>query len=249
MKIKVTTIDFEIPRRTKRLALLVGVPTAALLGAAALAYAGVPNTFSSGEPLSSSQMNANFSSLDARVTTLETAPGVPSGTIVAFGGGTAPTGWLPCDGSQLDGTNATYAALYAAIGTGFGGNSTSKAFNLPDLRGRFLRGWDDTSGNDPDAASRTPSQAGGNAGAKVGSLQGDQLASHTHGVNDPGHAHSINEFLAFSGPAINGGYTAGGQPFLGGNGTAAATTGITLAASGGSETRPRNVAVSYIIKL
>ena len=190
MKIKVTTIDFEIPRRTKRLAVIVGVPTAALLGAAALAYAGVPNTFSAGEPLSSSQMNANFSSLDARITTLEGAPqAVPSGTIVAYGGTTAPAGWVFCDGTSYSGTNATYAALYAALGTAYGGQTTTMAFNVPDLRGRFVRGADDGSGHDPDAASRIASAAGGNA-LGVGSLEDAAFASHNHGVVDPGHSHS-----------------------------------------------------------
>jgi microcystin-dependent protein len=238
MKIKVTTIDFQIPRRTKRIAVIAGVPAAVLLGAAALAYAGVPNTFNAGDALSSAKLNANFAAV------------APSGMIVAYAGTTAPAGWLPCDGSSLDGTNATYAPLYAAIGTAWGGNTTSMQFNLPDLRGRFLRGSDGMSGHDPDAASRTASNPGGNTGAMVGSLQGDAYASHTHGVNDPGHSHGITEFLSFAGPAYNGGYVPGSSPFLGGNGTAAAATGITLGASGGSsETRPRNVAVSYIIKL
>src|ERR1700722_946140 len=140
MKIKVTTIDFEIHSRTKRLAMIVGIPTAALLGAAALAYAGVPNTFSPGEMLSSSQMNAYFSSLGARPTTLETAaPSVPSGTVAAFAGSTAPAGWVLCDGSEYNGTSATYAALYTAIGVTFGdGNASAGSFNVPDLRGRVV---------------------------------------------------------------------------------------------------------------
>ena len=249
MKIKVTTIDFEIPRRTKRLALIVGVPTAALLGAAALAYAGVPNTFSPGEALSSSQMNANFSSLDGRITTLESAPqAAPSGTIVAYGGTAAPAGWVFCDGTSYSGSNATYAALYAAIGTAYGGQTATMAFNVPDLRGRFVRGADDGSGHDPDAASRTASATGGNA-MGVGSIEAAAFASHSHGVNDPGHSHS--SWATYSGTNLAaGGFNYAGTPDGAFHGaTAVAGTGITVSAAGGAETRPLNVAVSYIIKL
>ena len=258
MKIKVTTIDFEIPRRTKRIAMIAGLPAATLLGAAALAYAGVPNTFSSGEPLSSSQMNANFSSLDARITTLETAPqAVPVGTIIAFGGTTAPAGWVYCDGTSYSGTNATYAALFAAIGTAYGGQTATMAFNVPDLRGRFVRGADDGSGHDPDAANRVASATGGNA-LGVGSLEAAAFASHSHGVNDPGHSHGFSAYDWDNG--VVGGHWLGGGTSAPDNpnttfwteslATAASGTGITIqAAAGGTETRPLNVAVSYIIKL
>jgi microcystin-dependent protein len=62
---------------------------------------------------------------------------VPAGTIHAYGGSTAPSGYLVCDGAVLD--RATYPALFAAIGTNFGSPSGT-TFNLPDLRGQFLRG-------------------------------------------------------------------------------------------------------------
>jgi hypothetical protein len=71
MKIKIVTIDFEIPRRKKRIMILVGLPLGLLLGAAAIVHANVPNTFAPGDTLSAQKMNANFASLDARVTTLE----------------------------------------------------------------------------------------------------------------------------------------------------------------------------------
>ncbi len=53
----------------------------------------------------------------------------PLGAIVAFGGDTAPTGWLICDGSAISRT--TYAALFAAIGTKYGAGDGSTTFNLP----------------------------------------------------------------------------------------------------------------------
>ena len=59
---------------------------------------------------------------------------------------TPPAGWLKADGAAISRT--TYAALFAAIGTTYGiGNGTS-TFNLPDLRGEFLRCTDDGKGVD-----------------------------------------------------------------------------------------------------
>ncbi|TMQ07043.1 MAG: hypothetical protein E6J91_36570, partial [Deltaproteobacteria bacterium] len=100
--------------------------------------------------------------------------GIPQGTIVAFGGATAPSGWMLCDGSVVSRT--IYANLFAAIGNKFGGGDGVSTFNLPDLRGRFVRGVDGGAGRDPDAANRVPSTAGGSSGDAVGSLQGDATA-------------------------------------------------------------------------
>jgi len=248
MKIQVD-IDLPVPRWA-RIAALVVVPGAVILATTAIVRAGVPNVFATGDTLSAQKVNDNFAGLDGRITTLEATPGVPSGTIIAFGGATAPTGWLPCDGTQLDGTNAKYAALYAAVGTAYGGNTTSMQFNLPDLRGRFLRGWDHGAGHDPEAAART----GGDA---VGSQQGDETHSHGHGVNDPGHAHGFSAF-GWDSPWVSGHWLGGAtqapaQPgytfWLESLGTAAVGTGISIQPQGGAETRPANVAVNYIIKL
>lgn len=59
---------------------------------------------------------------------------IPSGLILPYGGSAAPSGWLICDGSAV--SRATYANLYAAIGTSYGVGDGSTTFNLPDLRGR-----------------------------------------------------------------------------------------------------------------
>lgn len=144
--------------------------------------------------------------------------GVPTGSMLPYGGTTAPSGWLLCDGAEV--SRSDYASLFAAIGTSFGSGDGSTTFNLPDLRGEFLRGWDNSRGRDPDAATRT----GGDA---VGSTQEDEFMSHTHTTsagysNNKGRVGSDNRHLVFSGH----------------------TTGAT----GGNETRPKNVAVNFIIK-
>lgn len=62
----------------------------------------------------------------------------PTGLIQAFGGGTAPSGYLLCDGSLV--SRVTYPGLFTAIGSTWGSGDGSTTFSLPDLRGQFLRG-------------------------------------------------------------------------------------------------------------
>ena len=89
---------------------------------------------------------------------------LPSGMINWFAGPTAPLGYLECDGSAVSRT--TYASLFSAIGTTFGTGDGSTTFNLPDLRGEFIRGWDNSKGTD--------------SGRTFGSSQADELKSHRH---------------------------------------------------------------------
>ncbi|WP_055326027.1 phage tail protein [Ralstonia solanacearum] len=69
-----------------------------------------------------------------------------AGLIAYFARSTAPNGWLKANGAAVSRT--TYAALFTEIGTTFGGGDGANTFNLPDLRGEFLRGWDDGRGVD-----------------------------------------------------------------------------------------------------
>lgn len=160
--------------------------------------------------------------------------GTPTGIISAFGGTTAPSGWLVCDGASYSTT--TYYNLFAAIGYTWGGSGGS--FNVPLLNnGRFLRG------------------VGGNAGA-LGTYQADQIGSHNHAatVTDPGHAHTPTSGGSFL--KIGGGPVSGPTYYAGGSGdntpfTNTVTTGISVAVgnTGGNETRPLNASVNYIIKI
>ena len=94
---------------------------------------------------------------------------VPAGAVSAFAGLSAgiPTGWLYCNGQGVSRT--TYSALFAQISTIYGAGNGSTTFNLPDLRGAFVRGWDGGRGLDP---SRN-----------FGSYQADSFASHAHTYN------------------------------------------------------------------
>lgn len=68
------------------------------------------------------------------------------GAIFYHGKSAAPSGYLKCNGAAVSRT--TYADLYAEIGTTFGAGDGSTTFNLPELRGEFPRGWDDSRGVD-----------------------------------------------------------------------------------------------------
>lgn len=152
---------------------------------------------------------------------------IPAGTILPYGAATAPDGYFVCDGSAVSRT--TYSDLFAVIGTSFGAGDGSTTFNLPNFEGRFLRGWSNGSGLDPDRASRGAMASGGNTGDNIGSVQSDQFKSHTHNISLGSGSVVASNYVA---PIANPG------PL----GTA------TSAASGGNETRPENAYVNFIIK-
>ncbi|QBP06145.1 tail fiber protein [Synechococcus phage S-B68] len=95
--------------------------------------------------------------------------GNPAGTVITFAGSSAPTGYLACDGALVSRT--TYADLFAAVGTVYGIGDGSTTFQLPDLRGEFIRGWDDGRGID--------------SGRAFGSTQNSANKAHTHDVTAP----------------------------------------------------------------
>lgn len=64
----------------------------------------------------------------------------PIGSITLYGGSSAPTGWLICDGSAVSRT--TYSNLFSVIGTSYGAGDGSTTFNLPNLKGKVPVGYD-----------------------------------------------------------------------------------------------------------
>lgn len=96
---------------------------------------------------------------------------------------TPPAGYLKANGAAVSRT--VYAWLFGKIGTTFGAGDGATTFNLPDLRGEFLRGLDDGRGVD--------------AGRAIGTAQADDLKSHSHG-NAAGATGASGGFGYFSGP-------------------------------------------------
>lgn len=164
----------------------------------------------------------------------------PSGTIVAYGGNAnnIPSGWLLCDGQSYLRTGE-YAPLFGVIGTQFGYEDGSH-FNVPDLRGMFLRGQNGTRNDawsDPDRDQRIASGLNGSTGNNVGSAQTDELRDHAH----ENLIVSLNQVVAVGSTAGAGSvYSQGGTPPPG--------YSIMSVSGGGNETRPQNVYVNYIIK-
>lgn len=114
-------------------------------------------------------------------------PAIDVGAIQLFAQSTPPPGWLKANGAAVP--RATYSALFAAIGTIYGSGDGTTTFNLPDLRGEFIRIWDDARGVD--------------TGRAFGSAQGANVEAHTHtasphthtassGTESVGHTHTVS---------------------------------------------------------
>lgn len=174
------------------------------------------------------------------------ASGVPVGTILTHAANTPPSGFLECNGSAI--SRSTYATLFSTIQTTFGVGDGSSTFALPDLRGQFVRGWANTGSTD---ASRV-----------FGSSQTDQNKNHTHTTDSQtltGSVSHLSASLAQNPGSASGVFSKGssasavGAP-SGGSGSAAAlgfdgTHSHTISSSGGgTEARPTNIALMYIIK-
>ena len=145
---------------------------------------------------------------------------VPSGASMWWPTASVPTGWLEANGQATTG----YTALAAIYGS-----------NLPDMRGTFARGWDHARGLDPNAPALLAYVA-------------DQLGPHTHTITDPTHVHNLS--------GNSNGSTGGASPLgpVGGSGyntstgVSAASTGITINSTSGTETAPKYMAWMFIIK-
>lgn len=167
----------------------------------------------------------------------------PAGMIIPFAGPAEniPDGWMLCDGSPI--SRSEYANLYKAIGVCWGTGDGATTFNLPDLRGMFLRGVSGDSGNDEDADSRVLlKDNGGNTGNNVGSYQGDAIRNITGvatGAPCEGYAGEPSGafYRAGSGTVRGHDYTV---PSVGFDASRVVPVG--------SDNRPKNVYVTYIIK-
>lgn len=156
--------------------------------------------------------------------------GCPPGMIMAWGGNSIPAGWLECTGAAISRT--TFAALFGAVGVLWGPGDGSTTFNIPSLRGAFLRGA---------GAGLNPSSRA------VGSYEADDVKPHNHPITDPGHSHVLSPSVYNSAGPSTGpsgtGYS--NQSYA----TGTALTGISVGNNVGStETRPKNYAVKWVIK-
>lgn len=148
--------------------------------------------------------------------------GVPTGTVIYHAANTPPTDFIKANGAAISRT--TYSDLFTSIGTTFGVGDGSTTFNVPDLRGEFPRGWDDSRGID--------------SGRAFGSAQTDEFEAHYHLMQSSG------------GSQINGGVTTYpfGMAYNSYYGTGAYDSKRSQTVGGAAETRPRNIALLACIK-
>ena len=166
-----------------------------------------------------------------------------AGMIAPFAGPkeNIPAGWLLCDGRAV--SRSEYINLYNAIGVAWGEGNGSSTFNLPDLRGMFLRGVSGESGNDADADNRVMlTNNGGNTGNNVGSYQGDAIRNiwgKTHGAwnlpNCEGAFQQTSEVVP-------------GTFYSWSNCWTQIVFDASRTVPTGADNRPKNVYVTYIIK-
>jgi len=164
------------------------------------------------------------------------------GSISYFGAAVAPLGWLECNGSSYSTTEPLYAELFALIGYTYGGSGGS--FNVPDLRGEFIRGLDKSNTVDPNRS--------------IGNKQAESIGPHNHPASSPAHTHSVTD-PGHTHTASGGGGSEGGL-FIDTTSeinyqtvaTSSSTTGISIAGTAavvtvdnntGTENRPRNIAL------
>ena len=171
-------------------------------------------------------LKANWQDYVAHVADDETAHGIDAiiGQVSWFATSSAPSGWLKCDGAAVSRT--TYSVLFTKIGTAFGAGDGSTTFNLPDLRGEFIRGYDDGRGID--------------SGRTFGSSQSDVIKDHHHYV----------PVLPRGGTYENTGYKPDYHTLIGGGAkqySPTSTEGF-ISGTSGDETRPRNIALLACIK-
>ncbi len=151
-------------------------------------------------------------------------PPVPTGAVFMFMANTAPTGYLKANGSTISRT--TYADLFAVVGTTFGVGDGSTTFQIPDLRGEFLRSWDDGRGVDT---------------ARVfGSAQSDGIKTH-YGTGSFTTSNSGS-------PSNPGGKLTGAHAVPTSSPGFTNMNGVTTEYAGETETRSRNVALLACIK-
>lgn len=215
-------------------ATFLGTPSSANLAAAVTDETGSGSLVFSVSPALTGTPTAPTAAAGTNTTQIATTAfvlsnGAPTGGILMWGTGTAPSGWLLCNGAAV--SRSTYAALFAVIGTTFGVGDTTTTFNLPDYTNRMPYGT-------------TLASTGGSADAVV--------VSHTHTatVTDPGHTHT------YQGSNYQPNNAAGSVPDWIGSSTMTTnsnTTGITVAnstegVSGTNANLPPYLGINFIIK-
>lgn len=164
----------------------------------------------------------------------------PKGTIVAFAGdhNNIPEGWVACEGNStpFTGEMATY------LNRRWGG--TGSTYNLPDLKGYFLMGVANGGIEEPRHQNRINIYPGGATGNSWGTYQSDSVGTHTHRFQAKriSNNQALIDLDAQRNPSMR---IIPANNAQGPN----MSTAHSWADYQGSETRPKNVAMIYIMKV
>jgi microcystin-dependent protein len=156
---------------------------------------------------------------ETRINMLLKEDPTPAGNVIPYSIATAPEGYILCNGADV--SRVTHARLFSVIGTTYGSGDGSTTFALPELRAEFIRGLDLSRGID--------------TGRTIGSAQADEFKEHRHQANRYG-AGTI-------------GNSSGRIPRMSDVGASLPSVDNATNLTGGTETRPANVALAYCIKL
>jgi len=207
-------------------------------------FSGGPVNFATGQVVNFNGVNNLSSSTNYNGVPLSTVA-CPIGSIITYAGTGTVEGYLLCDGSMVSRT--TYAALFDKIGTTWGVGNGSTTFNVPDLRGMFLRGTG-IHGTPVTSIGQNP------VGPTVGQVQADNFRRHNHSLTTNTLDYAANYRKERAVLALNTGQqgtdakmSAGNMnPSPEGGGEAIGLTPAIVI--GLDETRPVSAGVTYLIK-
>jgi microcystin-dependent protein len=176
---------------------------------------------------------------------------VPVGSVTAFAGSSAPSGWLLCGGQNV--LRAQFPSLFLTIGTTYGSGDGSTTFALPDLRGRVPAGLDNMGGSAASRLTATVLSAANTLGATGGTqthtMTSAEMPTHTHTQN--AHAHDFTpRWQGSAGVGVNMSAPSFGTPYGIGGGYVEAATATNQNTGGGGahlNTQP-TIVLNYIIK-
>ena len=184
-------------------------------------------------------MASNKGYVDAQIAAIPAATDqTPAGTVIYSARSTAPTGYIKANGAAISRTGN--AALFAAIGTQYGVGNGSTTFNVPDLRGEFIRGWSDGGTVD--------------SGRTLGSNQGDTNKLHSHGMSGGSASGTFVTGVSLNKRDNEVPNSPDEVDVLNTNTSLNVSTGSvsysrpTVNNNGGTESRPRNVSLLACIK-
>jgi len=178
-------------------------------------------------------VTAEVNLVEAKIPNIVEVPG----QITQYGGITPPSGWFECDGLLLNRT--TYADLFNIISDRFGAGDGTTTFQLPDMRGQFVRGWDNGAGIDVDETTGDSRE--------FGTLQDDTFKELEHFIANSGS--STTPATSANSVTFVGRYPGGlDSDFYVLTGTSATPDRGKSSITGDKETRPTNIALMYIIK-